>query len=102
MAAYVSYKNNINDHWTLITGARYNHFDIKAGLDTSAAYYNFPFDQMSLSTGAFNGSIGLVYRPGEQWQFNINGSTGFHAPNIDDMAKVFDSEPRSVVMPNEN
>jgi hemoglobin/transferrin/lactoferrin receptor protein len=101
-SAYLSYKNNMGDNLTMITGLRYNHYNIRSGLDTSAAYYNFPFDQMTLSTGAFNGSIGLVYRPGEQWQFNVNGSSGFHAPNIDDMAKVFDSEPRSVIMPNEN
>jgi hemoglobin/transferrin/lactoferrin receptor protein len=44
----------------------------------------------------------MVYRPNEQWKFNLNGSSGFHAPNIDDIAKVFDSEPKSVVMPNEN
>lgn len=102
LAAYLSYKNNMGEHWTMITGLRYNHFDIYSGLDTTASYYNFPFDHMSLSTGAFNGSLGMVYRPGGNWQFNLNASSGFHAPNIDDMAKVFDSEPESVVMPNEN
>ena len=101
-AAYVSYKNNIGNKWTVITGLRYNHFDIWSGLDTSAAYYNFPFDHMSLSTGAINGSAGMVFRPQKDWQFNLNASSGFHAPNIDDMAKVFDSEPESVIMPNEN
>lgn len=32
----------------------------------------------------------------------MNTSSGFRAPNIDDIAKVFDSEPGKVVMPNEN
>ena len=32
----------------------------------------------------------------------MNGSTAFRAPNIDDIAKVFDSEPGSVVVPNPN
>lgn len=101
-AAYLSYKNNLGDQWTMITGIRYNHFDIYSGLDTTAGYYNFPFDHMDLSTGALNGSVGMVYRPQDDWQFNLNASSGFHAPNIDDMAKVFDSEPESVIMPNEN
>ncbi|MCF8335277.1 MAG: TonB-dependent receptor [Bacteroidales bacterium] len=101
-AGYISYKKNIGEQFTTITGIRYSHFDIYSTLDTSAAYYNFPFSKMSLSTGALNGSVGLVYRPQEDWQINLNGSSGFHAPNIDDMAKVFDSEPESVVMPNEN
>jgi hemoglobin/transferrin/lactoferrin receptor protein len=102
LAAYLSYKNNIGEHFTTITGVRYSFIDIYSTLDTTAEYYNFPFDKFTLSTGAFNGSIGMVYRPNEQWKFNLNGSSGFHAPNIDDIAKVFDSEPKSVVMPNEN
>ena len=32
------------------------------------------------------------------WKFNL--STAFRAPNIDDIGKVFDSEPGSVVVPN--
>ena len=33
---------------------------------------------------------------------NLNFSTGYRAPNIDDIGKVFDSEPGAVVVPNEN
>jgi hemoglobin/transferrin/lactoferrin receptor protein len=101
-AAYISYKNNFSEKYTMITGLRYSYFDIKSTLDTSASYYNFPFSEMNLSTGAFNGSLGLVYHPTKEWKLNMNLSSGFHAPNIDDMAKVFDSEPESVIMPNEN
>ncbi len=102
LAAYISYKNNFNDEFTMITGLRYSYFDIFSSMDTSDAYYNFPFNQMNLQTGALNGSVGLVYRPTDEWRMKTNVSSGFHAPNIDDMAKVFDSEPESVVMPNEN
>ena len=102
LAGYISYKSNLGDHFTTITGIRYSFVDIYSTLDTSAGYYNFPFNTLTLSTGAFNGSVGLVYRPNDKWKFNLNGSSGFHAPNIDDMAKVFDSEPKSVVVPNED
>jgi hemoglobin/transferrin/lactoferrin receptor protein len=102
LAAYLSYKNNIGEHFTAITGIRYSFIDIYSTLDTTAEYYNFPFNKLTLNTGAFNGSVGVVYRPDERWKFKLNGSSGFHAPNIDDIAKVFDSEPKSVVMPNEN
>jgi len=34
--------------------------------------------------------------------FKLNIGTGFRAPNIDDMAKVFDSEPGNVIVPNDN
>lgn len=102
MAAYLSYKQKLGEKFSVITGLRYSYFDIFSSMDASAAYYDFPFNRMRLRTGAFNGSAGFAYTPSETWRFKINTSSGFHAPNIDDMAKVFDSEPKSVVMPNEN
>ena len=35
-------------------------------------------------------------------QWKLNASTAFRAPNLDDIGKVFDSEPGSVVVPNQN
>ncbi len=96
-ATYVSYKNNLSDVFTLNTGLRYNRVYAFAELDTM--FYDFPFQTIDLNTGALNGSLGLVYRP-ETWQFSFNASSGFRAPNFDDMAKVFDSEPGSVIVPN--
>ena len=43
-----------------------------------------------------------MYSFDESLQVNANLSTGYRAPNIDDAAKVFDSEPGSVVVPNSN
>jgi hemoglobin/transferrin/lactoferrin receptor protein len=38
----------------------------------------------------------------EKLQLNMNASTGFRAPNLDDAGKVFDSAPGIVVVPNPN
>ena len=50
--------------------------------------------------GNLTGSIGLTYKPAPILGFNVNFSTAFRAPNIDDVGKIFDSEPGSVVVPN--
>jgi hemoglobin/transferrin/lactoferrin receptor protein len=42
----------------------------------------------------------VVWRPDAKTQINLNGSTGFRAPNLDDAGKVFDSAPGIVVVPN--
>ena len=98
-AGYISYKNNLTDNFTINSGLRYSRVHSYALLDTT--FYDFPFNDINLNTGAFNGSLGFVYRP-KTWQFSFNASSGFRAPNIDDMAKVFDSEPGSVIVPNDN
>jgi hemoglobin/transferrin/lactoferrin receptor protein len=101
LAAYLSYKNNINAFLTFNTGLRFNYTSLHSTIiDTSI--YHFPYDEIDLGTGAINGSLGLVYRPNDRWQVNLNGSSGFRAPNLDDVGKIFDSEPGSVVVPNKN
>lgn len=97
-ALYVNseYKAKPNFNW--LSGLRYSHVWINAPFDTT--YFDFPFNEAKLSTGALTGSIGFSWFPKENLQFTFNGSTGFRAPNIDDIGKVFDSEPGAVVVPN--
>ncbi len=99
-AGYLNLKNNFNKKLTLISGLRYSRVVINSTFDTS--FYKFPYSSININTGALNGSIGLAYRPTTSWQFNLNTSTGYRAPNIDDVGKVFDSEPGNVIVPNEN
>ncbi len=99
-AGYLSVKYKLNDKTTFNIGGRYSRIILSSNFDTT--FYKFPFKDINISTGALNGSVGLTYRPTNKWQFNINTSSGFRAPNVDDVGKVFDSEPGNVVVPNEN
>ena len=97
-AAYTTYRFKPGNRITLQTGLRYNYVTAKAEFDTT--FFPFPFTEANLSTGALTGSAGVAYKPHETMQVNFNFSTGFRAPNIDDLGKVFDSEPGMVVVPN--
>lgn len=97
-AAYITNQFKLSDQWTLQAGIRYNQYVIDAVFDTT--FYPFPFVNTSLSNGALSGSIGAVYKPTSQWTISANVARGFRSPNIDDMGKVFDSEPGAVVIPN--
>lgn len=99
-AAYVNYKNNLSKNITFTSGARYSYIYLKSVLDKT--YYDFPFDEIKQQKGSLTGSLGLVYRPGSTWQINTHLSSGFRNPNIDDVSKVFDSEPGKVIVPNPN
>ena len=90
----------MNIKTTFISGIRYSH--IFSYSKFSDNFYEFPFNEIELNTGALNGSLGITYRPHRTWQFNLSLASGFRAPNIDDIAKVFDSEPGNVVVPNSN
>lgn len=99
-AAYLTDHFQPTEQWDIQAGIRYNRFAIDAEFDT--VFYDFPFEKASLDNDALTGSLGFTYRPNNQWVIKTNFSTGFRAPNIDDIGKVFDSEPGSVVVPNPN
>jgi hemoglobin/transferrin/lactoferrin receptor protein len=97
-AGYITYVHKLSERAILQAGGRYNYFIMKAEFDT--AFYPFPFTQADISQGALTGSLGMVFKPTQNWTWSTNLSTGFRSPNVDDMGKVFDSEPGFVVIPN--
>lgn len=101
IAAYFSTKKRINDQMIFSSGIRYSYIKLKSKF-IDRSFFDFPFDEISQSNGGLTGNIGLVYIPEGSWKLNAILSSGFRAPNIDDVGKVFDSEPGSVVVPNNN
>ncbi|WP_311195827.1 TonB-dependent receptor domain-containing protein [Antarcticibacterium sp. 1MA-6-2] len=100
LAAYSSFRWEVNQKLNIQFGARYNHVLLKAEFDE--AIYDFPFNDANLSTGALTGSAGINWHPNKRTTWRANLATAFRAPNIDDVGKIFDSEPGSVVVPNPN
>jgi len=96
--AYANLKYKLNPKWIVNAGLRYTQYIVEADFDTTM--FPFPFVHAKNNNGAFNGSLGFVYNPNTTWQLYLNGATGFRAPNVDDIGKVFSSEPGSVVVPN--
>lgn len=100
MAVYLNDQHKFSDKFLIQVGLRYNQFILDAQFDTT--FYSFPFTETKLNNGALTGSIGSIYRPVKNWIFSANFSTAFRSPNVDDIGKVFDSEPGAVVIPNPN
>lgn len=100
MAAYGSFQWKLNPDLALQTGARYNFIVLNAVFDDR--YYDFPFTEANLQTGALTGSAGLSWQQDDILNWKLNFSTAFRAPNIDDVGKIFDSAPGAVVVPNPN
>ncbi|WP_055444282.1 TonB-dependent receptor [Lacinutrix himadriensis] len=101
-AAYASLKYKPNTKFVLQSGIRYNHVSYKADFTENNVFLDLPFDTTNSDFGAFTGTAGISWLPNKTIQWKLNASTAFRAPNIDDVGKVFDSEPGSVVVPNEN
>ncbi len=102
LASYFSYKFKPNKKFTLQSGIRYNAIFINADLKENNIFLDLPFNEANIKTGALTGTAGISWIPNNTIQWKLNASTAFRAPNIDDIGKIFDSEPGSVVVPNAN
>ena len=98
-AAYSSYQWKIRPSLIFSAGLRYTYSSLKSKFNDTT-FFDFPFDLIRLKNSAFNGSVGLVFLPNQSWKVSMMVSSGFRAPNVDDVGKVFDSEPGNVVVPN--
>lgn len=97
---YLNNQYKVSEKTLFQTGLRYNQFILKADFDTT--FYPFPFTEANVNNGSLTGSAGIVFRPTEKWVISSNVATAFRSPNVDDIGKVFDSEPGAVVVPNPN
>ena len=100
IAAYTSVQSDLGPEVSFQGGLRYNHILIDASFEENNEFYDFPFSDVDIKTGALTGSAGITWVPSRTIQWKFNFGTAFRAPNIDDVGKVFDSEPGSVVVPN--
>ncbi|HVF97203.1 MAG TPA: TonB-dependent receptor [Flavisolibacter sp.] len=67
-------------------------------------FFNFPFTEIKQTNFAVTGNIGAVYMPDESFRMNAGISSGFRAPNVDDVARIFESNSasRQLIVPNPN
>ena len=95
---FANFKYKLRSNLTAMAGLRYSRVYSDSKFDNTIN--QLPYDQLTMNLGAPNASVGLAWLPGNKWQINFNIASAFRAPNIDDAAKVFDSEPGNVVVPN--
>lgn len=103
-AAYASNNWEINHKLIFSQGIRFNYVTLEAKYTPEMMdIIKFPYSAtMAQDNTAVNGSLGLVFMPGDGWRFTTNLSTGFRAPNIDDLSKLNDSNSTDqlIIVPN--
>jgi hemoglobin/transferrin/lactoferrin receptor protein len=102
LSAFLSNNWKINNLLAFSQGLRFNYVTLNAAYsDTMVKIMAIPFDpNISQKNAAVNGYLGLVATPGHDWKFSLVGSTGFRAPNIDDLTKLNVVEAQTIVVPN--
>lgn len=101
-AAFVNYQWHTNEKFLIQIGARYSQYGLMSDFTNNLEFYPFDFTEVELRNQALTGTVGFVYSPSKTWRISMNTSTGFRAPNVDDIGKLFDINDKEVVVPNNN
>lgn len=100
--AYLNDEILLGERTALQAGLRYSIFRLDADFRDNQEFYPIPFESATVEDEALTGQLGAIYRPNERWVLKMNLATAFRSPNVDDIGKVFDSEPGAVVVPNQD
>jgi hemoglobin/transferrin/lactoferrin receptor protein len=101
IATYHTHTMRITDKWTLNDGVRLGWSGLRSTLvDTSILH--LPFTEARQTHFVYSGNLGIIHTPTDKWKLSAMISTGFRVPNVDDLAKVFESAPGTLIVPNTN
>lgn len=104
LAAFLTHTLLISDSWTLNDGIRVGGSWLNASFNDKT-FFPFPYDNIKQNNSVVSGNLGIIYTP-SSWKVSLITSTGYRVPNIDDLAKLFESSAGSptttgiLVVPN--
>lgn len=90
-----------NGKWVLNDGIRFQSVNLHSTI-VDNSFFNLPVTDIKQSPFAVTGNLGVVFMPVSNTRLTGNLSSGFRAPNVDDVTKVFESSTaaRRVIIPN--
>lgn len=104
---YVSYNEKMSDKTFWNIGARAGYTTLKSTIADNSVF-SLPFTSISQGNFTYSGTLGITHNTSKNFALKANVATGFRSPNIDDLAKVFESNAGSssslgiLIVPNED
>ncbi|MBL7885558.1 MAG: TonB-dependent receptor [Flavobacterium sp.] len=97
--AYFNQALSTKTNWNI--GGRIGYATLKSTIADNSIF-ELPFTSIEQQNVTYSGTIGIIHKPSKEVSLIANLSTGYRVPNIDDLAKIFESGAGTVVVPNEN
>lgn len=100
-AVYVSHAWEVNKNFVVTDGLRYTYTGLSSKfIDTTFAATRLPYDNAAQKNQALTGSLGFTWKSENDYKVSLLANTGFRSPNVDDMAKVYESTGGILIVPN--
>lgn len=99
-SAYANYKYSLTEKLFLNSALRYSYISTFIPKPELAEAFPFIIDDVTQNMSSVTGSAGLAWNSGKNSSLTLNFSTGYRAPNIDDLSKVFNYDEDALIVPN--
>lgn len=98
---YVSYSSERYVATNFTMGARIGYATLTSSIADNSIM-PLPFNEIKQQNLTYSGNIGMVHNASENFILKTNLSSGFRVPNIDDLAKIFESGAGTLIVPNKD
>ena len=98
-ALYASHAWEVNKNFVITDGLRFTSTALTCNFKDTT-FFKFPFSTAKQNNQALTGSLGFTWKAEDDYKVSLLANTGFRAPNVDDMSKVFESAGSVVIVPN--
>lgn len=104
LAAYTQHIHKFKDEkWILNDGLRIQYTALNSTI-VDNSFFNLPVTHVVQKNTSLTGNLGFAYMPNFSTRISFGYAMGFRSPNLDDLAKVFESSTaaKQVIVPNAN
>ena len=98
---YVSYSSKRHKETNFTVGARAGYAQLESTIADNT-FFPLPFNEVKQQNFTYSGNIGLVHNASENFILKTSLSSGYRVPNIDDLAKIFESTGGNIIVPNKD
>jgi hemoglobin/transferrin/lactoferrin receptor protein len=100
-AVYLSHAWEVTNSFVITDGIRFTTTALSARfVDTTFMATRLPFNEARQKNQAITGSLGFTWKSTDDYKVTFLTNSGFRAPNVDDMTKVFEGTGGIVIVPN--
>lgn len=99
LGIYLSHSYRINEYFLINDGARIGYSSLHSEIKDTTLL-KLPYNEVNQQMPVYSASAGIVNTPSDDLKFSLSVSTAFRVPNVDDLSKIFESAPGTVIVPN--
>jgi hemoglobin/transferrin/lactoferrin receptor protein len=96
---YVSHAFEVNKNFVITDGIRFTANQLKSTFNDTT-FAKLPYKTAEQNSKALTWNLGFTWKEENNYKFSLLANSGYRAPNVDDMTKVFESAGGILIIPN--